>query len=601
MFVWAERSNVPEFTNEMIHYRNAMVKEINFVFSDSYAKKRTDSELQEQLEKLKTLREKTADRIQKEEERNKVWFELFYEVVRNSADFNSAELFLKYYNIPNEVIFADFYYLMKTDKSIYQQLIKDQSFNTSFDFLQFFPISDRLLEFTELLKTAVRYENNAAVLFLVENIHNDPYDSLLRDNEIRKLLQNEYKKSERGKRLKEGRTIAEVLKSEDYVKRISALEAMINKNHKDAVSFLKEIRNIEEFKPVIKEYYKYAMRDGNKNKDVEQYRLAYAYARYGRLSEGGDKNYVEEPAGKLFEYYLTQVGASEADYFEAEKYISQCNDRFVQDIVAKQMLVLINNNQSTQAKHLKERFNVDFHPGDYKYESEVLKYFRNLTETYGVHEIPKGEENLQTAFDIAKLFNFSQKDIDEVKALLCKFHMVNKFYDKAKKYFVQSDKELTELAINQIQTFINSRDYKAAYALSGTLPIQYPAVFKSGKKKEIKQFKNLDEVSPENLAMAIVSDDIFELKVFPASFYHQAFEYGISSGQSGVQFLVELNTAFKKYIEACSKIALAKYIKSLLSHDKISAEMLGKAYGEYAQPDFFDYIIYILKKLLGIC
>jgi len=601
MYTWTERHSIPEHTHEMIHYRNAMVKELNFVLSDRYEKIKLDDSVREEFEHLKDLRGKTANRIQKEHERNKVWFDLIYEVLRESLDFKAAEYFIKYFNVPNEAIAVDFYFLMEKDNSIYQQLIKEQAFNSAFGFLRFFPPTDVLHEYTDLLKTSARVKNNSAFLFLIEHLNQEPYDKLLRDNETQSLLLEEYKKSEKEKRLVEARKIAELLKDEDRIHRVSAMEAMINKNRDTAIAHLKEIRNIDDFKSIIKEYYKYAMQDGMKNNDVELFKLAYAYASYGKLSEDGDKKYTQEPAGKLFEYYLTKHGATEAEYFEADKYVAHCSTRFVEDVVAKQMLSLINKNQSPQAKYLKDRFSVEFHPGDYKAEVEVKKFFQNLTETYGIHELPKGEENLLTALDIALLFNFRQKEIDEVNLLLSKFYLIHKKYDKAKKHFVQGNKEITELVVNQLSTLINARDYDGAYKLIQALPVKFTSETRYLKKREVKEITNTDEIVPDQLTKAIITDDIFELKLLPDKFIYQAFEYGFSSGQTGIQFLADLSIPFKKHIEACGKISLYNLIKKLIAEDRISAEILQRSYENYTHPDIFDYIIYILKKLLGLC
>jgi len=130
MFKWIERSNIPQYTHEMLHYRNAMAKEVNFAFSNQSENLESDKDLQEQFERFKDHREKTGNRIKKESERNNVWLDLLLDVFKSSVDFTAADLFLKYFNIPNEAINADFFFAMREANSVFDQLIRDEAFGT---------------------------------------------------------------------------------------------------------------------------------------------------------------------------------------------------------------------------------------------------------------------------------------------------------------------------------------------------------------------------------------------------------------------------------------------------------------------------------------
>jgi len=603
MFTWAERSSIPDYTYEMIHYRNGMVKEINFVFSDKYNKAVDKKALDEELERLKDQREKTANRIQKDSESHKVWLDLFLEVIRTSNDFTSADLFLKYFNVPNEAINADFYYVMKEQSSPYRQLIEQEAFNTAYEFLHFYPLPDALNEFQTLLKTAISKNNSAGTFYLINCMLNKPYDSLLNDDETRNLLKNEYKSSEKYHRVVEARRIAEVLNDSDRLKRVFALEAMINNNVKDAINYLKEIAAIDEFKPIVQEFYREAIQQGEQSGDIEALKTAYSYAKYGQLSEDGDKKFVQEPAGKLFEYYILKSNVSELDYFEAENYRDDCSDRLIQDAIGKRMLILIQNNNKTIAKHLKQRFNVTFRPGEYGIETEVQKLYKNLTETSGIYNEPKGEENLLTALDVAELFGFPASEKETIKFMLCKFYILNKMYDNAKEYFIPMDSDLIDLITKQIRTLIGTKDYTGAYNLLDTLPVKISRHERAERKNELKQLisKEEEEISLNELGMTILLDDLYSLKILTQSYYIRSFMRGILSGADGVQFLADLHIPFIRHMESCSKIRLNNYIKRLLADDKISAEILHHHYGTYVKPDFLDYLSYMIKRLFGVC
>ncbi len=103
------------------------------------------------------------------------------------------------------------------------------------------------------------------------------------------------------------------------------------------------------------------------------------------------------------------------------------------------------------------------------------------------------------------------------------------------------------------------------------------------------------------LGLALILDDIYELKTLSRSYYHDAFIRGLNSGHDGVQFLVDLSKTFKKKMEACSKIRLSNTIKKLIAADKMSADILVRTYEKYIHPDILDYIAYFLKRIFGLC
>ena len=601
MFRWAEHSTIPEYTHEMLHYRNAMVKEINFVFSDSYAKVTSDDSLHKEFEKFKDFREKTANRISSDAVRNKVWLDLMMDIFKASLDFTAADLYIKYFNIPNDAINADFYFFMKSAGSVYEQLIKDKAFRSAFEFLHFYKISDALLEFEHLLSKAIETKSDAGLLHLLDNITEGPYDKLLKDDNTRKKLEKSYDQAEQDKKVPEARKIAEVLNDSDRKKRIAALDAMMSSKHNEAIDKIKEIRDKSGFKPIVKEYYSVVLNNAKSSNSMEHYKIAFSYAVCGNLGGNGDKRYIQEPAGKLFEHYVSKLDASEADFYEADKYKDDCDPKLVQDTVALKMLELVHKNDHGKAKHIKKRFVVEFNPGEYKAEEKIRKFFRNLTETYGQYDIPKGEENLLTALDISELFNFHKSEIEGVHVLLCKFYLMHKLFAKAKKHYLPNNRELYDLIVKQVNSFIKIRDFDGAYGVLDVIPLAYGRKEKDERTKEVIQLIEGDDTSFKDLETAIILDDIYDLKHLSNSFFHLSFEQGLNGGNAGIQFLVDMKIPFGKKINCCGKISLANTIKKLIAVDKISAELLAKSYEKYSHPDIIDYIFYFFKKMFGAC
>ncbi len=601
MYKWVERNTLPDYTHEMLHYRNAMVSEINFAFSDSFAKAKDDTTLQEKYENLKDFREKTANRIKRDSERAKIWLDMLLDLFRNTLDFTSADLFLKYFNIPNDAIFTDLYFIMKQPKSIYQGLVKEQALQSAFDFLQFFPQGEAIAEYGKLIHEAINHKNTEAFMSLAEHMPVTPFDRLLNDDEIVSLMKKEYERAETEKRIADAKKLSDILRDTDLINRIYALEAMMNKRSEDAINYIKAIKNTGNFKQVIKEYYSSAMKLGQENQNIDLYKTAYSYAYYGKLFSEGDRKFLEEPAGKLFSHFISKEPLTDNDMYEAEQYIDDCNQQTLQDGVAKKVLALINNNEKKRAKHLIARFKVEFVPGEYKAEGEIREYYDNLIQTSGTLDVPKGEENLMTAMDIAEIFKFANEDIDELKFMTCRFYLVNNLIEKAKKYYNEENRELRELVVKQLMTAISTKKFKEAYDIGDNMPIKMTREIRMSKIRDIKGLTQGEDPKPDNIAMAIVIDDLFGLKKLPRSFFAQTFEFGLNGGTAGVDLLVDLSTTFKRHINACHKVELSRKIKRLLVEDKASAEVLHNAYKKYSQPDIFDFIIYLLRKILGAC
>ena len=48
MFVWYEIQNLVGFSDEMVNYRDSMVREVNFVFSDRFSNMKDDPKIQKE-------------------------------------------------------------------------------------------------------------------------------------------------------------------------------------------------------------------------------------------------------------------------------------------------------------------------------------------------------------------------------------------------------------------------------------------------------------------------------------------------------------------------------------------------------------------------
>ncbi|MCP4726239.1 MAG: hypothetical protein GY863_14440, partial [bacterium] len=179
--------------------------------------------------------------------------------------------------------------------------------------------------------------------------------------------------------------------------------------------------------------------------------------------------------------------------------------------------------------------------------------------------------------------------------------LINGLTGKAKKYYDEENRELRDLVVKQLMASISTKKFKEAYEIGDNLPIKLNREIRVARVRDIKGLTQGEDPKPDNIAMAIVIDDLFGLKKLPRSFFAQTFEFGLSSGTVGIDLLVDLSTTFKRHINACHKVELSRKIKRLLAEDKASAEVLYNAYKKYAKPDIFDFIIYLLRKILGAC
>jgi len=597
MFQWHEVQTLVGFNQEMIIYRNAMVREISFVFSENYAKIKDDRRIEDEYVKIKTAREKAGDRILDPLKKSKVEIELLREVFDHSLDFTSAEMFIKHFGLSIEDIGKDIYYDMKSEKSPYSKYIEEEKFNIAFEFLRFFPANDSLTELDNLLKTAVKKRNNEGIVFLIDKLGLSEYKRLLKDEELAKLIDEEFDRALNEKRTDDGYIIINVLNEKEKENRLRVVNALKQNNFEDAIVNLKEVKEKKKLHDILKEYCDSEIKAG-KN-DINHYIRAFGLAYHGGLGEGDSKFYLEQPSGILFKFYLNKSIVTEVEMIELEKYMKHSSPRVVMNELATKLLQLIQGNDTVKAKELKERLNVQFKSGEYDNEKDVWDYFRQLTETKGIFELPKGEENLRTALDIAKIFDFRNKEVLGVKKLLCKYYIINKKYEKAKKCFIPDDPEIMELIESQITRLINTKDFINPYILKNILNIKFSKELKNTKKKKVKETIKNKNISSIDLAKTIFIDDIFELKSIPSSIYDRTFEFSLDSDEQGIKLLIDLKDPYLNRMDAVKRIKIEKKIKELMAHNIPLAEALSKAYDSVLPPTLYHWIIYIIRKLFG--
>jgi len=597
MFKWNEVQTLGGFTQEMTTYRNSMVREISFVFSENYAKLKEDRRIEDDYIKIKTVREKAGDRIIDPLKKSKVGLELLIEVFNQSLDFTSAEMFIKHFGLSIEDIGKDVYYEMKDEKSPYSKYISEEKYNIAFEFLRFFPLDDSLTELDLLIKLAIKNKNNEGIVFLIDKLGLSEYKKLIKDEELSKQVSDEFDRAVNEKRIDDGFMIVNVLNDTDKESRLRVITALTKNNYEDAIVNLREVKEKEKLHDVLKEYCEEEIRAG-KN-DIEHYVRAFALAFHGGLTKGDKKYYVEHPSGILFKHYINSSVITEVEMLEIEKYMKTAKPVIVMNELASRLLALIQGNETFRAKELKERLNIKFKTGEYDIEKEVRDYFRQLTETKGMFELPKGEENLKTAYDVAKIFNFTEKEAFGVRKLLCKYYIINKKYDKAKKHFIPEDEEILEIMESQITRLINSKDFVNPYILKRALPIKFSREFKSAKKQDVKTIIKNQNISSIDLAKAIFVDDIFELKSIPQNIYDRTFGFALDSDALGIKLLVDLKDPFLNRMDSVKRIKIDKKIKELMSHDIPLAESFAKAYGDVLPPNICHWLIYIFRKIFG--
>jgi len=599
MYKWREISDIAGFSEDMTALRNAMVREANFVFSAAHGKVETDDRIAREFEAIKKGRERALDSVRVNIKVTKVQVHLLLDVL-TALDFKIASFFTQYFGLVLEDVGKDIYFDMKAEAAPYMRLITEGNISTAVDFVRFFPVDDAFSELEQLFNTAITRNNNSAITSLLAFIEQAPYKKLLDDESFIQLLAKEYDRAEEESRLEDARRIVDLIKDPDRSSRLKVVEALLANNYEQAIAHLPSVKNKEAIRKKILEAFHNERRRGAT--DIEGLKRAFHYALHGGLNEGEYKRYLEEVASALFEHFIIRPMAGESDFAQAEKYVPYASSRIVTNIFAKRLLDLILNNETSIAHNLKTRFSVKFAPGLYDHEKTVLQQFKIFTETKGMLELPKGEENLQSALDIVSIFDLPEKDKHFVMHQLCKYYIINKKYNKAKKYFVAGSTDINELITDVVHKRLEKNQFAAIYELLEALPVTFDKDIRARHNKKLRQriretgagFDFLD------MARAIVETDVFDLKILNADFYYQTIDFAFEYGDRGLKIFMEIKRSLYKENDNVFRVKLHRHINQYEEKDKQQASNLRRVFTDVLPPGPWDWIIYFIRKLFGI-
>lgn len=471
MYLWRDIQTKAGYSDAMVRYRNSLAREINFIFSPRFKKVEEDDRIAREYEGVKKGRQRSLDAIDDPVTKSKVEIGLIMEALTPSADFRAAEMFMRYFGLNAEDVGKDVFYTMKDPDSIYNRMKKEKRWIEAFQFLKFFPINDATDQFEDILSKVFESKNSEIFMTLIREMENPPFDRMKRDADIRSMIEKECDRAIHERRYEEAKEIVQILEDHNRANLIQAAEALLERNFDEAFSLLKKSTFANRLQKLITEIHAEEMKKGEK--DIEGYRNAYLLARHGGLDTEDTRRYIEQPANKLLEQLVANPNATELDFDEARQYASHANARFLSNTIAVKCIDLITQNDSKGAKKLKEMFDPNFTPGMYDEEKQVRSKFAQLTETKGIHDIPKGEENLQMAYDIATIFQFDKDELGEINIKLCRFYITNKKYEKAVDFFDPRNEDLMELVESEIHKKVQVGDYESPFNLIRTLKIEF--------------------------------------------------------------------------------------------------------------------------------
>ncbi len=600
MYLWRDVQTKPGYSDTMIRYRNSLAREINFIYSPRYKRVQEDQKIAQEYEALRKGRQRSLDAIDDPSEKRRVEIGLIMEALTPAADFRAAELFMRYFGLSAEDVGGEVYYTMRQPDSIYSNMQKDGRWIEAFQFIRFFPWNDASNEFESLLVKIVEAKDPQAFMMMVKEMENPPFDRMKRDAEVRKVLEKECDRALDEKNLDQAREICRILEDRDRENLINAAEALIRRDFDEAFQLLAGTVRVQKLRNLIVDIHEEEMKRGEK--DVQGYKNAFNLAAHGNLVSEENKRYLEQPANKLVEYLIGNPNATDYDYEEALKYARHANPRFISNIVALKCIDLVTQNDAKTAKKLKEMFDPNFSPSMYDEEKHVRSVFARLTETKGIHDIPKGEENLRMAWDIAQIFDFPDSETSEIDVLLCKFYITNKNYEKAAKHFNPKNEGILELIESDIHKRVQLGDYISPYKMLKMLKFEFPRKSKITEENTLKEFAAAHgaDSNPSALAKAIVLEDIFELDVLPYSYYESVISNATQNPSSGAALLVDLREVLSRKMDSTMKIDLYRVVQNLQRANDPAGQKIFTAYSNVLPPSIFDWIIYYIMRILAV-
>lgn len=600
MFIWREVQTRAGYSDEMIRYRNALVREINFVFSPRFNKIHEDERIAQEYDSLKKNHERLNEGIFDPITKAKVEHGMVLEAIAPVMDFKTAELFMRYFGITVEDVGKDIHYEMRQPDSIYQRLLNEKRWLEVSQFIKFFPAVDAADEFESMFKKISEEKNTDIFMVVIKELEQPPFDRLKRDEGIRKILEKECDRAINEMRLDQALEIVTILDDRERENLIKAAESLMKRQFEEGFKFLNKTVLKDRLQKLIVELHEEEMKRGEK--DNEGFRNAFFLALHGNLVTDDLRRYIEQPANKMIEHLIGNPAASDQDYKEAAKYAAYANPRTITNIIAKRCLDLITQNDTKEAEQLKTIFNPNFVSGMYDEEKNIKAKFAQLTETKGIHDIPKGEENLKMAYDIAVIFNFPKNELQQINELLCKFYIANKKFEKAAASFDQDNEAIMELIESEIEKRIQVGDYVNPYKMVYILKIKFSRKNRNRQEKTLRELlaKYGTDIDQNTMAKLIVRDDIYDLNIIPFSYYRELFSFGLGGGRGGADLLVELKDVMIRHMDTVMRIELQKMVSFYQqNNDPVGAKLLS-AYNQILPPSILDYLFYFILKIFGL-
>ncbi|MCK4966787.1 hypothetical protein KAS50_07135, partial [bacterium] len=510
MYIWRDIQTLVGFTDEMVTYRNALVREINFVFSPAFQKIREDEKIAKSHEVNVSLRESARDRIKDPVRKKQVEVRIIAEALNPAPDFKTADLAMKCLDLSVEDIGSGLYTELRGKKgTTYNKFIDDAAYDKALQFHRYFTEKDALNEFKFFLRHSIVNQLNDKILYLVKKMLSSSYKKLMEDEEIKNILELEFDRAEAEERIVDAEHIGRLLGDDERFNRLRAMKALMKRDIQKAVTSLEKVEFKEKLKNMVIDCY---WEEIDKGKDgIEHYENAFNLAYFGGIARGDSIKYIEQPSAKLFEYIMKKDNVSDEDTEKAVLYAGYSNERDVKNILAGKFIKLIENNNTLQASKLKSMFEVTFGKGEYDEEVNVLDLYDRLIETKGVSGIPKGEDNLLTALDIALIFDLGKDEVNIINSLLSRFYISEGDFEKARMYYSPNNKEEIDFINNEITNYIIDKKFGRIYEILRLLRVTFPINIVQSRRLELTEKLKEEKYTADNVAVMIVIEDIYKL------------------------------------------------------------------------------------------
>ena len=598
MYIWRETKGRSGWDDAMVQYRNAMVKEINFVLSPSYASVNTSSAAARDYELFKKTRIQHAERIKDPVRKRQIELSLIEEPLNYTHDTATAEIFIKYFKLKHEHYGSGLYYALHQPGSAYHKIIEKREFEKAIEFLDFFPEDDAQKEFIYLFSVAAEDKLTRVVLFLLELLKGKEFRELQKNSDIQSLLKEEYKRAEEEKRIEDAAAIVALIDDKEVRFRMKAMEALLERDTLTSVEYLQKISDKSSLKNLIidaywNEYHAAA-------KEPERYRNAFLLAQNGGLTEGDYREYIEHPAEKIIEGLFSDSEMNNDRLDQADEYIPYLPEETLRDISARLFMRMIKENNTKRARIVKKRLNVRFDHGPYKSESDVMEFYARLTATKGDMDTPKGHENLEAALDVAELFDLDSEEVTRIRTLLFKHFIREKDFTRIKHYYNPHDRDILEFIDQECQRLIEHKQVGDAFTLIRKLNVKFPDDITKKRKAYLGELIRASALAREDFSKGVAFEQLYGLDVIPDYFYRRFIENCFESMHIGTQSLIDLNQFLIPHMSSCLRIQLQGRIEEMHDSNSGLASELEKAYRSILPPTFFNRVICVLLRMFGL-